>query len=248
MGKKRLNKILAEAGCGSRRHCDAFIAEGKVSVDGAVVTEPGCQVDPAKATIRFDGRVLQPERKVIYILNKPKGYLSTCQEPSGARSVLDLIPGETRRLYPVGRLDKQSEGLLLMTNDGELAHRLTHPRYKVPKTYRVSVAGRITPEAIAGLQKGIWLSEGKTRPAKVRVLRRSRSISLMEITIREGKNRQLRRALAKLGFRVKQLKRIAMGKIHLKGLPRGAYRMLTEREKRLLILGEGGFPKRKARE
>lgn len=227
---ERLQKVLASAGFGSRRACEEMILEGRVSVNGQRVEEMPVLVDPQADDVRVDGRRIRFERKVYYLLNKPKGVLCTQHDPSGRKRATDLLANVKERVYPVGRLDADSEGLLLMTNDGELAAALTHPRYGVPKTYRARVSGKVGPADVARLRQGIWLSEGKTRPSRVSIAYSSRTYSVLEITLREGRNRQVRRMLAKLGHPVRELKRIRIGPLSLRGLGTGRVRQLTPSE------------------
>jgi len=230
MALERLQKILARAGIGSRRACEDLIADGRVTVDGRAASEPGTKADPETQDVRLDGRALRPEPHEYWILNKPKGVVCTNADPAGRTRPVDLIPESGRRLFPVGRLDADSKGLLLMTNDGDLANRLMHPRYEVPKTYLAQVAGPVTREDVRRLIQGVYVAEGKTQRAKVSVLKRSRSRSTLEITIREGRNRQIRRMLARLRHPVRELVRTRLGRISLRGLGPGKARRLTADE------------------
>ncbi len=229
--EERLQKLISKAGIASRRAAEQMIAAGRVTVDDAVITESGTKWDPAVHRICVDGRPLQPpERKVYFLLNKPRGYLSTAKDDRGRRTVLDLLPGVRERIYPVGRLDYQTEGLLLLTNDGALMQGLLHPRFQVDKTYRAEVSGELTEEAARRLQKGILLEDGMTAPAQVRVLSRERGRAKLEMTIHEGRNRQVRRMLAAVGCDVLSLERIRFAGLDVKGVPRGEYRSLAEEE------------------
>ncbi|MCH5374865.1 MAG: rRNA pseudouridine synthase [Planctomycetes bacterium] len=230
---QRLQKVLAAAGISSRRECEELIREGRVEVDRHVVSELGRRVDPARQEIRVDGVVLQRPTLVYYVLNKPAGVVSTNRDPSGRSRVIDLIPSE-QRLFPVGRLDRGSEGLILVTNDGDLANRLTHPRYGVEKTYAVRVAGSLTPETMQQLRKGVYLAEGPAKVTSVRVRRRHKQCTDLEIVLNEGRNREIRRILARVGHKVLKLTRIAMGTLRLGDLPVGAHRRLTPQEVRSL--------------
>jgi len=232
--KVRLQKFLAEAGVASRRACEDLILAGSVTVNGQVVDSLPAFVDPEKDDVRVEGRRVRPEKKVYYLLNKPKGVVCTNRDPAGRKRAIDLLAGVKERVFPVGRLDEDSDGLLLMTNDGELAQRLTHPRYGVEKTYRVEVKGQIAPEHLEKMRGGVWLSEGKTQPAKVRVLHKSRELTVIEVGIKEGRNRQVRRMLARLGYKVKRLTRVRIGRISIRGLGRGRFRALTDEEVRYL--------------
>lgn len=229
-GPELLQKILARAGCGSRRACERLILDGRVTVDGTTVSELGVRADPERQKIAVDGKpVKKLESFVYYALNKPKGVLCSSSDPEGRPLAVALIP-EKRRIYTVGRLDKDTEGLILLTNDGEFANLLTHPRYRIPRTYLARVVGKADFSVADKLRRGVWLSEGKTGPANVKVLRRSRGFSTLIVSIREGLNREVRRMLAKVGLKVKRLRRIRIGSLRLDDMPIGAYRKLTEAE------------------
>jgi 23S rRNA pseudouridine2605 synthase len=236
----RLAKYLAHAGVASRRASERLIEEGRVSVDGAVVRDPARDVavgedewrdgraDGAPAArITVDGGPLAGrEPRVVYAVHKPLGVLSTARDPRGRATVVELVD-EPRRLYPVGRLDADSAGLILLTNDGELAHRLTHPRFEVPKTYRVRVAGGPVPkQALAALRGGVMLEDGMTAPARVRKL----AADVLELTIHEGRNRQVRRMCEAVGHPVVRLERVRFGELELGDLPSGRHRRLSEAE------------------
>jgi 23S rRNA pseudouridine2605 synthase len=228
----RLAKHLAHAGVASRRAAEALIVAGRVSVDGETVRDPARAVDE-RSRIEVDGRLLAgPEPRVVYALHKPVGVLSTARDTHGRPTVLELI-GEERRLYPVGRLDADSSGLILLTNDGELANLLTHPRYEVPRTYRVRVAGGPVGErALRALRSGVDLEDGPTAPADAR--RVGRGGDELELTIREGRNRQVRRMCEAVGHPVLALRRVAFGPLRLGALAPGAHRRLGEAELRKL--------------
>ena len=228
--RERLQKVLAAAGFGSRRACEEMILAGRVRVNGRPVRSLPVLVNPDADEISVDGRRIRAERKVYYLLNKPKGVFCTQRDPAGRTRAVDLLVGVRERVYPVGRLDADSQGLLLMTNDGDLAAVLTHPRYGVPKTYRARVGGRIGSEHIEHLRRGVWLSGGKTRPARVRLVYGSGTHSVLEITLHEGRNRQVRRMLAKLGHPVRELTRIRIGRLSLRGLGPGQFRPLRPDE------------------
>jgi 23S rRNA pseudouridine2605 synthase len=234
MARERLQKVLAAAGVGSRRECEEIILDARVSVNGQTVSALPVLVDPEHDAIVVDGRRLRTERKVYYLLHKPKGVHCTNYDPAGRVRACDLLRGVSERVFPVGRLDADSTGLLLMTNDGELAQRLAHPRYSVPKTYRAHVSGHITGEEIDRLKKGIWLAEGKAQISAGRIIHTGRNGSVVEITLREGKNREIRRVLARLGHNVRRLMRIKIGPLSLRGLPPGGYRPLKPGELALL--------------
>jgi 23S rRNA pseudouridine2605 synthase len=226
----RLQKILASAGLGSRRQCEELITAGRVEVNRRVVRELGARADPETQEIRVDGQALPKTRHVYYAVNKPVGVVSTNRDPSGRPRVIDLIPSGHTRLFTIGRLDLSSEGLILVTNDGDLANRLTHPRYGVPKTYRVQVAGRPTPETLRKLQRGVHLAEGVARADRVKVKSHHKESTTLEIVLREGRNREIRRILARLGHKVLHLTRTAVGPVRLEHLPPGRWRQLTHNE------------------
>jgi 23S rRNA pseudouridine2605 synthase len=239
--EERLQKVLASAGIGSRRACEAWIAEGRVKVNGLTVTELGAKADPETDKILFDNRVVRPPLKRYYLaMNKPKGVISSRSDPHGhaGQMVTDLVDiGGKPMLRPVGRLDADSEGLIFLTDDGDFLFKLTHPRYHVPKTYRVSVTGVPTEDALKRLRRGIMLDDGLTRPAEnVRLLRSKASPdgtggqADVELTIYEGRNRQVRRMMAALGHTVTKLVRVKIGGVQLTGLPPGAWRHLTPGE------------------
>lgn len=228
--RERLQKVLAAAGLGSRRQCEELISTGRVEVDRQVVTELGTKVDPATAQIRVDGAPLPRPKLLYYAVNKPAGVLSTSRDPSGRPRVIDLVPAGDARLFAIGRLDLHSEGLILVTNDGELANVLTHPRYGVRKTYRVVVAGRPPREVIRQLLKGVHLAEGVARAERVAIKSSHKESTLLEMDLREGKNREIRRLLARVGHKVLRLTRIAVGPVRLGNLPSGAVRRLTREE------------------
>ena len=229
MPKERLQKVLAGAGVGSRRKCEELIRSGVVRVNGAVVESLPAFVDAERDVVSVDGRRIRAERKVHYLLNKPKGVICTSGDAGGRRRAIDIVDsGE--RIFCVGRLDVDTSGAIVLTNDSELANRLAHPRYGLSKTYVVGVRGRVSGETVEKLKRGIWFSEGKTGKASVKVLRRSSRESSLEVTIRQGLNRQVRRMLAKVGHKVVSLKRTQIGKLSLRGLGTGKYRRLSESE------------------
>jgi len=232
--QERLQKVLAHAGLGSRRACEEFILQGRVSINGEVVRQLGTRVDPASAKIAVDGEPIQLESIVYYAVNKPKGYVSTNFDPAGRPRVVDLLPEIPERVYTVGRLDEDSTGLLILTNDGDLANRLAHPRYGVEKLYRALVAGLPSRDMLAKLTEGVWLSDGKVRAKRARIVGRQGQATLLELALAEGKKREIRRMLSKLGHKVMSLSRIAVGPISLKGLSAGECRLLTRHEVELL--------------
>jgi len=223
----RLAKYLAHAGVASRRAAETLIADGRVSVDGALVTDPAHDVGE-DARVALDGRPVEgAEPRVLYALHKPVGVVSTARDTHGRKTVLDLVPARGLRLYPVGRLDADSSGLILLTNDGELANRLTHPRFEVPKTYRAKLAGPpVTDRALRSLRAGVQLEDGVTAPARARRV----SEHVIELTIHEGRNRQVRRMCKAVGHSVVELTRIAFGPLELGELKPGAHRRLSEGE------------------
>jgi 23S rRNA pseudouridine2605 synthase len=223
----RLVKYLAHAGVASRRSAEKLIGDGRVSVDGRTVTDPARAVD-AESRVSVDGRPLQgAEPRVVYALHKPVGVVSTARDTHGRRTVVGLIPTSGLRLYPVGRLDADSSGLILLTNDGELANRLTHPSFEVQKTYRARLGGgALGAQALEALRRGVPLDGSPTAPARVRRLRGN----LIELTIHEGRNRQVRRMCEAVGHPVLALERIAFGPLRLGGLEPGAYRRLRAGE------------------
>jgi 23S rRNA pseudouridine2605 synthase len=221
----RLGKFLAHAGVASRRAAEEVVREGRVTVDGQVVTDPARDVDESKR-VEVDGRAVEQEPREVYALNKPAGVVSTARDTHGRPTVVQLVRSRLR-LYPVGRLDADTTGLILLTNDGELAERLTLPRYGVKKVYRARVQpGRLSPRALDALKKGVELEDGRTAPAQVRQL----TGGVVEITIREGKKRQVRRMLEAVGHRVVELERVAFGPLGLRGLESGKSRRLTKAE------------------
>jgi len=231
MPMERLQKLLARAGFGSRRACEEIVLAGRVTVDGKIVTELGSKADLDAQDVRIDNERVKPERPEYWILNKPKNVVCTNLDPAGRQRAIDLMVDLTpARLFPVGRLDADSKGLLIMTNDGEFTNALTHPRYGVPKTYVATVAGDLAGPDMQRLVRGVWLAEGRTNPARVRRIKRGRSKSLVEVTLSEGRNRQVRRMLAKLGHNVRELVRTRVGTISMHGLKLGQARRLTPEE------------------
>ena len=228
--QERLQKVLAAAGLGSRRQCEELISTGRVDVDGEVVTQLGTRVDPLKQRIRVDGMELRKPRTVWYALNKPVGVVCTNRDPGGRPRAVDLVPESKERLFAVGRLDMNSEGLLLLTNDGDLANQLAHPRYGITKTYRVLVAGQPTPEVMAQLRKGVYLSEGLTKISGITIKQRYKKSTVLEMVLKEGKNREIRRVLARVGHKVMRLVRVATGPIKLGELEPGDSRRLNQKE------------------
>ena len=225
---ERLQKLIARAGICSRRAAEDLISSGRVTVDGKVVRELGAKADPSQNKIRVDGKLLTFDAEKIYLLmNKPRGYVSTVHDDRGRRTVLELLGDDfSGRVYPVGRLDLNSEGLLLLTNDGELTNALIHPRYEIPKTYRARVTGTVTEDKLDKLRAGVELDDGLTLPAEIYLL----DDGLVEITIREGRNRQVRRMFAAVGCDVKRLRRVKFATLTLDGLKVGQVRSLSSDE------------------
>ena len=220
----RLVKYLAHSGVASRRRAEGLIADGRVRVSGRVVTDPARDVDEDSA-VEVDGRPVAPEPREVWMLNKPAGVVSTAREPGRRRAVTELVQS-SRRLYPVGRLDVDSTGLILLTNDGELAERLTHPRYQVPRTYRVRLRRPAEAAQLRSLRHGVELDDGPTAPAKVR----RPSARVLELTIREGRNRQVRRMVEAVGNQVVDLQRVRFGSLALGDLAEGGARRLRPAE------------------
>ncbi len=229
-GKVRLNRFLASAGVCSRRAADELIAQGRISVNGAVQSELGHRVDPIRDEVAVDGERVQPEKRTYVLFNKPKDVVCTSARHEQRERVIDLVHGVRGRLFTVGRLDADSEGLILLTNDGAFAQRMAHPRYGVPKTYAVLVRGRVSDEAVAKARGGVWVAEGRTGGLQVRVERMSPDRTYMKVTLREGKNREIRRVFAKLGHNVLALKRVRIGRLTLHGLRPGDHRFLSRAE------------------
>ncbi|MDH7493433.1 MAG: pseudouridine synthase [Candidatus Saccharicenans sp.] len=227
----RLNKFLAQAGIASRREADLLIQEGRVKLNGRVVTELGTKVDETKDRVELDNRPVRlPSRSVYLMLHKPAGYLVTVEDPHQRKTVMELLPRLPVRVFPVGRLDAETEGLLLFTNDGELAHRLTHPRYEIKKLYEVRVKGFIEDRELERLEKGVFIDGRKTAPARARIIYRNREKSLLSLEIHEGRKHEVRKMLLALGFEVKKLRRVAFAGLTLKGLRRGFWRRLRAEE------------------
>lgn len=229
MAKERLQKILASAGIASRRRCEELILEGAITVNRKVVDKLPVFADPEKDLITAYGKKVGPAPKLYYLLNKPKGVICTSHDPQGRPKAIDLVPAR-ERIFCVGRLDADTMGLIILTNDTELTNRLTHPRYKIPKTYVVRVKGEITAEAVNKLKTGIWLAEGKTKEASVKVLKKSRDESLVEVSIKQSLNHQIHRMFAKIGFRVRSVRRTTIGNLTAKNLGIGEFRPLNKAE------------------
>ena len=227
--KERLQKIMASAGVASRRKSEEIILQGRVTVNGRVVTELGTKVDPRRDDIRVDGQRIQAESYIYIMLNKPRGVLSVMEDERGRSALGDLVSAPTR-LYPVGRLDATSEGLILLTNDGALANLLTHPRYMHHKEYIALVNGRPSEKTLQAWQRGVLLDEKLTAPAQISVIRTVKDSTLLRIEMREGRKRQIRRVAALLGHPVRDLRRVRLGPLQLGSLEVGQWRYLTPKE------------------
>jgi 23S rRNA pseudouridine2605 synthase len=229
-GKVRLNHFLAMSGVSSRRAADELIRAGRVEVNGELCTELGTRVDPVHDDVRYDGSRVQPERPTYVLFNKPKGVVCTNWRHEQKKRVIDFLPDVRGRLFTVGRLDLDSEGLILLTNDGRFALEMTHPRYGVPKLYSVLVRGRIEQADLDKARGGVWLAEGPTAGMNVKIERTGNDRTYMKVTLREGKNREIRRVFAKLGYPVLELKRVRIGELNLHGLAAGGWRFLQLHE------------------
>lgn len=247
-GEERLQKILAHAGVASRRASEELIAEGRVTVDGEVA-ELGMKADPEHADIRVDGERINTNPDLLYVmLNKPQGVLTTADDPEGRPTVMDLV-NVPQRLYPVGRLDMDTEGLLLLTNDGDLAHALMHPSFEVERTYLALVPGPVRRRTLAELEEGVELDDGLARPRSVEVIDEARSKALVQIVMTEGRKREVRRMLGAVGLHVERLARTAYGGVEIGELRQGKWRFLTQREIGVLhaaVEGGGRAPGAKA--
>lgn len=226
----RLAKYLAGAGVASRRKAEELIDQGRIKVNGVVIREQGINIAPGTDTVEFDGKIVFPEDKVYLLLNKPPGYISSATDPRGRRTVLELVKDINARVYPVGRLDYDTRGILLLSNDGEFTNHMIHPRYNISKVYRAHIQGRISPEEIKHLQDGVDLEDGVTAPAKVRLIKYGKNKSLIEMEIHEGRNRQVKRMCSAVGHPVIDLERISFAFLNLKGLQSGEYRHLSADE------------------
>lgn len=223
----RLQKFLASCGLGSRRACEEFVTSGRVTIDGETVSQLGASVDPSQQEVRLDGELLKIERKKYYALNKPRGVVCTNRDPAGRPRVIDLFPPEGPRLFPVGRLDEESEGLIIVTNDGDLSQKLAHPKFRIFRTYHAHVAGVPNRPALEELKRGHHFAEGKFRVHSARLIKKQGQSSFVEIVLTEGQNREVRRLLARIGHKVMRLKRVSFGPIQLGRLKRGEFRELT---------------------
>ncbi|GAA3650197.1 pseudouridine synthase [Nocardioides ginsengisoli] len=230
-GQIRLQKLLAQSGVASRRRCEELMLEGKVEVDGEIVTRLGTKVDPRTAVIKVSGKRLPPVSDHVYlVLNKPRGVVSTMSDPQGRPTLTDLVADRDERLFHVGRLDTDTSGLLLLTNDGDFAHRMAHPSFEVEKTYVAEVAGKLTKAVLADLLAGVTLDDGPVEVRRARIIDTSADRSIIELVIHEGRNRIVRRLLDQVGHPVRQLSRTKFGPIELGTLRSGAMRELSDDE------------------
>lgn len=228
--RTRLHKFLASAGVDSRRKCEQLMLEGRVTVDGKEVRDLAYMVEPSTQQVKVDGEIVREQPKHYFMINKPNGYVCTHYDPEGRPKAIDLVPIHGLALFTIGRLDEDSEGLLLVTNDGQMAEKLAHPRFKVERVYRVQVAGHPSAEVLDQLKQGFFFEEGKFRVQRAKALKTQGRSTWLEIILTEGRNREIRRLLARVGHKVMGLQRIAFGPIRLGSLPVGEYRVLTARE------------------
>ena len=231
---ERLQKFLARGGLGSRRKCEELIVQGRVKINGETVWQVGVRVSPKTDTVTVDGAVVKPERPLYLLFHKPKNCLCTSSDRKGRETVLDFLPGIAQRVYTVGRLDYDAEGLLILTNDGEFAQRVIHPRFGVPRRYRVAVRGQFTPQAGGLLRRGVSLDGKRIQPRSLRVISRGIRTSRLEIEIFQGINQQIKRMFRQVGYEVTGIKRTRIGNVRLESLPPGKFRRMTEREIRSL--------------
>lgn len=236
---ERLQKVMSEFGVASRRKCEEIIAAGRVKVNGSLITEQGCKVDKEKDIIEVDGKIIKSsESKVYILLNKPVGYITSAKDQFGRPTVLDLLGDISVRVFPIGRLDYDTEGLILLTNDGDLTYTITHPKHNIDKTYRALIHGKADRDDIEAFAGGIAIEDYVTAPAKLTVVRYTNGNSIVDITIHEGKNRQVRKMCSAIGHEVIRLRRIRIGEIGLGTLKTGEWRYLNDSEIRYLkVLG-----------
>ena len=227
----RLQKVLAAAGIASRRASENMISEGRVEVNGRIVTEQGVRIDPERDVVRVDGSRIPPPRHHVYVVfNKPRGVVSTMDDPEGRPTLTEYLDGRKERLFHVGRLDTDTEGLLILTNDGEFAHRLAHPSYEVPKTYLAQVEGLVSQQTLKKLRSGITLDDGPVKPDHVKIISTQGERTMVRVTLHEGRNRLVRRTLEAIGHPVRRLSRTAIGPVRLGTLKVGTLRDLTRDE------------------
>ena len=231
----RLSKYLAQAGLASRRQAEDLIRSGKVKVNGTIVMEMGTCIDPQVDVVEYNNSSLQQEKLIYLLLNKPAGYLSSVGDPRGRKTVIDLLTGITERVYPVGRLDYDTEGLLLLSNDGAFTNYMIHPRYKMEKTYEARVQGKVNEEAMQRLAQGVTLEDGVTAPAGIQAMDRQATSTLLQIVIHEGKKRQVKRMCVAVGHPVIHLRRSAFAFLNLQNVAVGEYRSLKEQEVQRLL-------------
>ncbi|BBM85109.1 pseudouridine synthase [Candidatus Uabimicrobium amorphum] len=225
---ERLQKILATAGLGSRRACEQLILQGRVTVDGKTITELGTKVNTDTQKIVCDGETVKVPEKVYYMFNKPRNVLSTNEDHQ--KTIMDFFKSLSFKVFPVGRLDKDSEGMILVTNDGAFAQKVLHPKYGIRKIYVAQVKGRVTAKTIAEISKGVWFKEGKMRVSRAKIIEARDKYSILEIELREGRNREVRRIMARVGHEVKRLIRVKIGKLELGDLDTGKYRTIDDKE------------------
>ena len=229
--KERLQKIISAAGVASRRHAEKLITDGRVSVNNVVITEQGVKADASKDIIRIDGKVISVEKTKLYIaLNKPAGFVTTLHDPQNRPTVVDLLSDVPERVYPVGRLDYDTRGLLLLTNDGDFAQKIQHPRYQKPKVYKVKIQGHPSREQLKQLGKGVKLDDGLFKPENIKLEKINDKSCWLQLTLREGRNRIIRRGFEAIGYRVASLSRESIGDLKLDGLKEGTWRHLTKKE------------------
>ncbi len=239
--KERLQKVIATAGITSRRHAEELITQGRVSVNGVVVAKLGEKADAQKDIIRVDDKIISTEKIKYYIaLNKPAGFVTTLHDPQNRPTVVDLLSGVPERVYPVGRLDYESRGLLLLTNDGDFAQRIQHPRFQKPKVYKVKIQGHLSKEQLKQLSRGVKLEDGAFKPEDLRVEKYNDKSSWLRLTLREGRNRIIRRGFEAIGIRVASLLRESIGDLALGGLKEGSWRQLTKKEINQLLNNAAG--------
>jgi len=229
--KERLQKVIATAGITSRRHAEELITQGRVSINGVVVTKLGEKADAQKDIIRIDDKIISTEKIKYYIaLNKPAGFVTTLHDPQNRPTIVDLLGDLPERVYPVGRLDYESRGLLLLTNDGDFAQKIQHPRFQKPKVYRVKVQGHLSKEQLKQLNRGIRLDDGLFKPENIQMEKFNDKSCWLKLTLRDGRNRIIRRGFEAIGYRVASLLRESIGDVKLGSLKEGAWRHLTKKE------------------